>query len=99
MSKVPLHFLGTLYPIIPFDDYEIGQFATLKGNIFYFHGPNTKLNSLEPVYQLLENGTLVEFMDPFQSAFESNPEIFYFTIKIAPFYERAYKTYQIKTFI
>ena len=81
-----------------FDAFGIGQFATIKGNIFYFHGQNTKHEILEPIYKLLENGTLVEFMDPFQSVFKSNPE-FFVVFKITHFLERTYQTHEIKTHV
>ena len=64
----------------------------MRGNLYYFHGPNYDNDKMSPIMQMMEYGSLVELKDrPFGQEFDENIKEFSL-LKVQPtlYYRRQY---------
>ena len=73
--------------------FKSGNLVSLRGNMYYFHGYNSDTSKMLPVYQIFENGTLLElpFDPPFEKELAQDHDLFAMVvIKTALYYRRFY---------
>ena len=67
--------------------------VTMRGNLYYIHGPNHDIDEMSPIIQIMEFGSFVELEDrPFGQEFDENINEFSI-LKVQPalYYQRQYR--------